>query len=41
MSDLNIKCAKTGMLANAAVIRAVAQVLNNYKDIPLVIGEGL
>jgi hydroxymethylpyrimidine/phosphomethylpyrimidine kinase len=35
--DIEPRAAKTGMLANADIIRAIADVLRDYRDLPLVI----
>ena len=37
LTDLTIDAIKIGMLANAEIIKAVAQVLNNYPHIPVVL----
>jgi hydroxymethylpyrimidine/phosphomethylpyrimidine kinase len=37
LTDLNIGAIKTGMLANAGIIEAVIEALENYREIPLVI----
>ncbi len=37
LTDLNIGAIKTGMLANAAIIRAVIDALAGYREIPLIV----